>query len=341
MGRNITLIGVYPPPFGGATVKCKLLSTLLITNQNEVDEIDLYEINRRIVNLGRIIFKCIKAFCSKNAIVYCSDSKRLNYMLKLQSIFPKSYRRTTIVAIGGMFHNIVSENNFLYDTLKKVKGIWVESEGMKKKFIEMGFSNVLVFPNPKPEKGACQPSVSDPNHLLRLVFFSRICKEKGVNDIIEMVKILEKKGIDFKLDFYGHVNDDFADQFYSFVDQNQRANYCGVFDSTKSNLYEKLNSYDLLLLPTYWVAEGVPGILVEAKMAGIAVIASDCNYNTEIIREEGDEGFIIRENYSMEMAEIVRKCVNNRELLNKVKEGSFKSRKRYSIEEYEYMASEI
>lgn len=35
----------------------------------------------------------------------------------------------------------------------------------------------------------------------------------------------------------------------------------------------------------------VPGILVEAKMAGIAVIASDRSYNREIVQVDQLEGF--------------------------------------------------
>lgn len=131
------------------------------------------------------------------------------------------------------------------------------------------------------------------------------------------------------------------EKFEEFVNKSPNVKYCGVFDSTKSSVYKKLNEYDILLFPTHWKGEGVPGILVEAKMAGLAVIASPMNFNAEIIREDNKEGFLLEKDYAVEMAEIIKKCAENRELLKSIKEESYKSRKRYSINEYEKMLEKI
>lgn len=341
MGKNVYIIGVYPPPYGGVTVKCKLFSTMLEKRGTSVSEIDLYEISRHKARAASVIWHCISAFRTGNPIVYCSDSQRLRAMLKLQSLFPGSIGNTTVLAVGGTFHNIVANHKSFCAVLKKVKGIWVETEGMKEKLTEMGFSNVSVFPNPKPEAGSCPPVPSAPGQPLRLVFFSQISREKGVDDIIQMVELLRERDISYHIDFFGHVVPEIKERFHAFVAQNANVDYCGVFDSTKSSVYKKLNGYDILLFPTHWANEGVPGILVEAKMAGLAVIASDRNFNAEIIQEDRDEGFIIREDYPREMAELVNRCAKDRALVNRMKEGSFHSRKRYALEEYESMAYEI
>ena len=76
-------------------------------------------------------------------------------------------------------------------------------------------------------------------------------------------------------------------------------------------------------------------------MAGLAVIASSMNFNAEIIKEEHQEGYLLKKNYALEMADIIRKFSNDRILLNKVKEQSYQSRKRYAIEEYQNMLNDL
>lgn len=260
----------------------------------------------------------------------------------LQCLFEKSFKDTVVLAMGGMFHETVSANAAFCKRLKKVKEIWVETDGMKIQLEEMGFSNIEIFPNPKSEKGYCRPRYSEARQPLHLVFFSQISKEKGVKDIIKLVRILnENKEISYELDFYGHIVFDMKEEFEKFVHQSHHVHYCGVFDATNKNVYQKLNEYDLLLFPTRWFAEGVPGILVEAKMAGLAVVASDHNFNSEIIQIDKGEGFLLEENYPQEMFNIIQRCSRDRELLNKVKENSFQSRKRYALEEYTDMIKKL
>lgn len=121
----------------------------------------------------------------------CLDSKRLWMIMSLQSIFKQSFNRTTVLVIGGVFHETVLEYKRLGRNLRLVKGIWVETEGMKQKLVDMGYDNIEVFPNPKSEIGCCEPRVSKEKDPLRLLFFSQISKEKGVKDIIKLVHILD------------------------------------------------------------------------------------------------------------------------------------------------------
>ena len=47
-----------------------------------------------------------------------------------------------------------------------------------------------------------------------------------------------------------------------------------------------------MLFPTYWPGEGFPGIIVDAFIAGLPVIATDWAHNSEII-EHQQTGIII------------------------------------------------
>lgn len=339
--KKCYVIGVCPPPYGGATIKCKLFCELLERNNIETMNIDLMEGKRNALKWGFILFKCIKAFCSKESIVYAIDSKRMKVLLRLQNLFAKSFPNTTILVVGGVLQNKVKEDKWLLDRLKKCKGLWVETEGMKQQFIEMGFRNCLIFPNPKSEKGKCSPQIRKVGEKLRLVYFSQISEEKGVDEILKTVQLLNKSKISYKLDFYGHIVSDFNVVFQEFIRKNENVRYCGVFDTIRNNVYQKLNEYDILLFPTKHAAEGVPGILVEAKMAGVAVIASDRYYNEELVVEADLEGKLVHQDYAQEMYEIIVEFDLNRDLLNKIKRGSFKSSERYTIEKYNEMVNAV
>lgn len=336
------LIGVYPPPYGGATVKCKLFCDALKDAQINVEKIDAYEPQRNKNGIFKTLRNCISAFTSDDIIVYCLDSKRLKILTAIQSLFPKSYKRTIVLAIGGIFHKTIHDAWFHKGLLKKFNGIWVETEGMKKELLKYGFNNIDVFPNPKSEKGHCDPCKINENEPLRLLYFSQISKEKGVKDIMKMVELLdEDEEISYQLDFYGHIVTEFKEEFEQFIKKSKKARYCGVFDSTKLNVYKKISEYDIVLFPTHWNTEGVPGILVEAKMAGVAVIASDRSYNKELIQEDRNEGIIIQQPYFSEMYKYVKRLYSDREYLQRIKEGSSQSRKRYALEEYKIMIQKL
>ena len=214
MKKKCYVIGVYPPPYGGATVKCELFCDTLKDTQISVEKIDAYEPKRHKNKVFKTLQKYISAFKSDDTIVYCLDSKRLKISIMLQSLFPKSYKKTTILAIGGVFHETVDESPLLKKHLKKVDGIWVETEGMKLKLLERGFKNIKVFPNPKLEKGWCIPTTSNAEEPLRLLYFSQISEKKGVEDIIKLVELLDRDGnIPYQLDFYGHIVTDFKETF--------------------------------------------------------------------------------------------------------------------------------
>lgn len=334
MSRKCYVIGVFPPPYGGATVKCKLFCEALIRQDYEVTPIDMLEAKRNVLKLFRLLFRCIKIFKTGNPIVYCLDTKRLIVILNLQRLFRKSFQKTTVIAVGGGFQNFVSQHPSLMSNLRQVKSIWAETKKMQEMMINLGLSQTVVFPNPKSEEGACSPIINDEKTMLKVVYFSQISTQKGVEDIIEAVKLLQNRNAEYIMDFYGHVMPEISEMFKSFVADHPNIKYCGVFDSTKKSVYKKLNQYDVLLFPTHWPTEGVPGILVEAKMAGVAIIASDHNYNSEVVDENKGEGILLRDNYALEMANSIEKLYRDREYLNSIKMSSYSSRKRFSLEEY-------
>ena len=83
--------------------------------------------------------------------------------------------------------------------------------------------------------------------------------------------------------FYGEIKKDYEQDFYAAVREVGNVVYHGVFSGSADAVYQELGQYDVLLLPTRWKAEGLPGILVEAKISGLPAVVSDHNFNREIV----------------------------------------------------------
>lgn len=83
----------------------------------------------------------------------------------------------------------------------------------------------------------------------------------------------------------------------------------------------ELRKYDILLFPTKWEIEGVPGILVEGKIAGLAEIVSDKSYNAELIHDN-KEGIVLHENSVDDLVETLVTLNNDKETLLRLKKGS-------------------
>ena len=135
---------------------------------------------------------------------------------------------------------------------------------------------------------------------LKLCTFSRVMKEKGIEEAVLAVKsINEKYGKTlFTLDVYGQIDAGQTEWFEKLSkDFPEYVRYRGLVDFDKST--DVLKSYCALLFPTYYEGEGFAGTLIDAMAAGVPVIASDWKYNSEVVKD-GETGFLY-ETHNQEM----------------------------------------
>ena len=109
--------------------------------------------------------------------------------------------------------------------------------------------------------------------------------------------------------------------------------YHGIFSGKDDLLYHELSKYDTVLLPTRWASEGVPGILVEAKIAGTPAIVSDICYNAEIIHNEVD-GIVLKANDEHCLSNAIRRLIENNQLYRAIRTGSKNDSESYYVESY-------
>lgn len=197
--------------------------------------------------------------------------------------------------IGGSLHKTF-ENGLLDCTkYRDIAGVLVEGTTMVESMKKLGLTNVSFVPNFKkieyiPRK---RQNHDDKMHF---VFLSRVDRAKGCDYILEAIDILNAKGLtnDFDVTFYGKSTEDkeWLDLFANTVSEIPNAEYKGLLDLRQMSNYDVLAGYDVMLFPTYWDGEGFPGVIIDAYMASLPVIASDWNLNKDLVHE-GKTGWII------------------------------------------------
>ena len=182
----------------------------------------------------------------------------------------------------------MTERKNLAKALKKFDGIYAETGTMKSALEKQGFQNVFVMPNCKKLTVLAEEDLVFPDkEPLRLCTFSRVMREKGIEDAVRAVTEANKSlgRTAFSLDIYGQVDENQTEWFEklqkTFPDF---VRYGGAIPFDRS--VETLKNYFALLFPTYYEGEGFAGTLIDAFSAGVPVMASDWKYNTELVNEK-------------------------------------------------------
>lgn len=190
--------------------------------------------------------------------------------------------------IGGRMANDVKEGRYRVEVYQRLKQIVVEGQEMRLTLEKCGIKgNVSVLPNfKKIDHLPCVVKAAK-GEVFRFVFLSRIIPEKGCDDILSAVRALNRRGLSerFSVDFYGPIAKEY-DSFLSQIAHLPNVSYSGFLDLRIVENYEKLAAYGAMLFPSYWQGEGFPGVIVDAFVAGLPVIASDWNMNSELIETD-------------------------------------------------------
>lgn len=133
--------------------------------------------------------------------------------------------------------------------------------------------------------------------------------------------------------FYGRISSGYEDEFATRVSDSPNVYYHGVFDSITGDVVGELSKYDLHLFPTLCPNEGVPGVIVETKIAGVPTVASDRSFNGELI-ENGVDGVLTHEDKPEELVRILSELSADPERVDQMKAAALESSHRYEIEGY-------
>ena len=237
------------------------------------------------------------------------------------------------IVIGGWLDTFLESHKWLVGLLKKFDAIYVESETMKTALCERGFDNAVVMHNFKKLKSLSENELEYPDgEPYKLCTFSRVMKEKGIEDAIDAVKTVNSRlgRTVYTLDIFGQVDKDYEERFSELKKTFPDFIRCGgAIDADRST--ETLKSYFALLFPTYYRGEGFAGTLIDAMSAGVPVIASDWKYNSEFV-VPGRTGVIIQNCTSEKLAKVLADIADNPEKWNSMRLSALREAEKYSPE---------
>lgn len=321
---KIYYIGSFPPAYGGVTIKNKNLYEAL-QGRLDVRRIDMNRIKRG--NIREMLRLGWAMLTGRQYIIGLAGQKNRRQFTKLMYRFKrKAMERSVLLVMSGIVEDIIQAGPAYMAMFNTYRRVYVELPGMARKLTEAGVTNAAVYPNCRLRPDTFQP-ITARSDTLQCVFFSQIEPDKGVDRILEAAKALPQ--VEFH--FYGKAVEAYRQTFLAAVDKLDNVRYHGVFTGSSEAVYAQLNQYDVLLLPTRCKTEGLPGILIEAKIAGIPSILSGINYNREIV-SHGIDGLILREDSAGCLVQAISALDSDRQRLLGMKHASRDSARSYYID---------
>lgn len=276
-------------PRNGASVKNTYILDRLKSYAQDVKCVDTENWKKNPLVLLRLLF--VVLFNRKAHFVLSANSFSAAKILRL--LFVARVAKVVYFVIGGRMPSLIKEGKLpSAGFYSKVDAIVVEGKRMKSDLEGLGLTNALTLPNFKNVKSIRLSKGKRDDGVFRFVFLSRIMKEKGCALIFEAIKRLSEKGIaNFTVDFYGPVEQSYKIEFEESLKETNLADYKGFLDLRDTDNYTCLAEYDAMLFPTIWNGEGFPGIIIDAYVAGLPVLASDWSMNGEMI-DDGRTGYL-------------------------------------------------
>ena len=320
----IKYIGSFPPPYGGVTVKNLLLFKELALRLDIVP-VNLTEVKAGGLR-GGLCFARGMLSSESPAVFTLSDAWRRRVTRFVSLANRRLASRSLVFVMGGS-----DPRPGDVSTLNAFRRVYVETCGMKAAYEAAGIRNVSIYPNCR-RRPATAPEIlreRERGVSLSCVYFSKISQAKGAGVVLDAAAVMP----DVSFHFYGVVERSYEKEFASRVRKQHNVAYHGVFDACSSDPVAEMSRYDLHLLLTSYENEGVPGSIVESKLAGIPTIATKLRWILDMV-ENGINGILVDDADACALACAIRRYNTNRQLLSVASSAAWASARTYFIDSY-------
>lgn len=259
----------------------------------------------------------------RNAKVVLSENIDFAYSFALRYLYLTRHGKNVYYwAPGGTLPKKIKDGNYNIKYYNSLRKIYVQGQGLVDKLNEMGIKNSIFVPNSKYIPALPKKMVNKTN-VLRFVFVSRVHPTKGISEIAKCAEYLDNHGYKdrYIIDFYGSIQNGYENEFKDTIKVSANISYKGFLNLRKFENYNLLAKYDVMLFPTYWHGEGFPGVVIDSYIAGLPVIASDWNLNSEFVHDK-ETGVIIPVHNVEALREAMLGFLDGKYDLNKMSEKS-------------------
>ena len=294
----------------------------------DIDLIDTYYIKK---NPFIFMAQFLKGMFSDKKFIVLLSSNGRKVLFPVLSLMSRYLNKDVYhYGIGGRLAREVREKPKWKKYISSFNGNWMESIELADELQKLGVKNSIYLPNFKKLKLMKETEMrKEYDEPYKLCTFSRVMKEKGIEDAIEAVREInaEYQREVVSLDIYGPVDDGYMIHLNELLDQNRVCQYCGVIPANES--VEALKDYYALLFPTHWKHEGIPGTIIDSLSAGVPVIARRWQYCDEMLKD-GYSGLVYGFDQPEELKTKIVYAINHKTDMIEMKKNCLKKAESYS-----------
>ncbi len=173
---------------------------------------------------------------------------------------------------------------------KKAKYLITNSQGLKDLALKSAADiKIQVIAN-GVDANHYQPCKQTDNGTKKILFVGRLSKQKGIQYLIDSIRILKEKRINsFHLEIIGDGPDKVKlEEKVANGQLEEQISLSGWVD--KKAIYKKYQEASIFAFPS--LSEGMPNVILEAMASGLPILATRIAGNEELVRE-GENGYLV------------------------------------------------
>lgn len=329
---------------GGAERMVSRLANAFVRKQIEVDILLLYETEERAYDLEdavRVVDVCDR---SRNLLKkrFIQIKKLRQYLKESEPDAILSFIYTTLpfpaIAEKGLKHKlkIIGTQRTNPKVLKKIYNFMVapflrradgfifQTKGSQECYPIWLQKKSVVIPNVAPAVVTLPQEKKLRNSICTVGRFS---ESKDYDTIFKAMKIISEKLPDACLHVYGEGSK--KEEYIKWLEE-MGIRESVIFEGFSRNVVEDIKKYEVFLFSSK--AEGMPNSLVEAMAAGLACVATDCDFGPSDLIHDGENGYLVPVSNYKEMADRVVILLEDKELRNAISEKAARISEYYSEE---------
>ena len=305
----------------GQTIKTKTVTTEL-EKQLGADQVMKIDTHGGAKALPKITVQLINAFKNcKNIIIFPAHNGIKVFVPLCNAINKIFHRKLHYVVIGGWLPSFLKDKDRLRKSVSQFTGVYVETTTMQNALKEIGITNTYLLKNFKNIDVLSESELKYRHEKpYKICTFSRVMKEKGIEDIVNAVIDINTSHNEeiYHLDIYGQVDSEQGEWFkqlcHSFPSY---ISYKGIVPFDRS--VGVLKDYFMLVFPTKFYTEGIPGTIIDAYAAGLPVLSAKWESFSDVI-DDGNTGIGYKfDDYSM-LVEKLKEIYNKPEIVENKRE---------------------
>lgn len=322
---------------GGKIADGQAVRTTIITRELKdrygQDAIGVVNTNNWKNNPFIFLWNSIRLVRNSEVVIVAPADNGYKVFVPLLVLFNLLYKRRLMhIVIGGFLPSLLQFKPLYLKFENCFSAIFVQTENLKRDLGELGVtSNIQILSNLKRLETikSHELKLRTERHV-KVCVFSRIYKDKGVEDAIEAVRMLNDRLGEqcVSLDLYGLLPDSYKSRLRELLELNTGfVEYKGIIDYDRT--VEVLKDYFVMLFPTYYHGEGFPGNVIDAYNSGLPMIATDWLYNSEVVLD-GRTGLLVPVKDPVSLCDALSRLYVDRELHYKLSQNALKESSKYS-----------